>query len=418
MAMVDLNPDSIIVTGLSIDLIRMDGDTQSRHGLIHEKVDEYARLMADAIAFPPVTVFYDGSDYWLADGFHRCHAAKKIENDLMLAAIKPGTRRDAKLYAMRANTTHGAPLLLSERKNNAKVMLEDEEWSQWSDRKIAEQCGLDHKTVGRLRGELSGEFPQIERLVERNGTVYTINTSNIGQRQPEPQPETEYATIEDIFPGDSAWKQEYVPTAVTPSVFPITEDVEEEEDEDHSIEPEATVIHDESLIAKEQRDAHVMRVMGSSDSPEWYTPQMVIERVLNMFGSIDTDPCSNSHENPNIPARVLYTKDDDGLAHTWYGKTYLNPPYGSEIGKWINKLIADYEQGHVEEALALLPARIDTVWFQPLYAFLMCNVRGRIQFANSPYGAPFPCVIVYLGKREHVFIETFKTLGPIMRRIG
>lgn len=175
---------------------------------------------------------------------------------------------------------------------------------------------------------------------------------------------------------------------------------------------------DEVECAKKQQDAHTLRVMGSSESPEWYTPQEVIDRVLACFGEIDLDPCSNSHERPAVPARTLYTREDDGLSQPWYGKLYLNPPYGSEIPEWVEKMVQAYEDDNVEEAIALLPGRIDTNWFQPLYAYLICNVHGRLQFANSPYHSPFPAVIVYLGRRSEKFIEAFKGLGPIMRRIG
>ncbi len=207
----------------------------------------------------------------------------------------------------------------------------------------------------------------------------------------------------------------------------IEEDNSEDEEEElspyqppsiGSINPHITQTPSYVEEAKEKRDAHVMRVMGSSDSPEWYTPQDIIDRVCKMFGEVDTDPCSNSHETPAVPASTLYTKEDDGLSQIWTGKTYLNPPYGSEISVWTDKLVAEYKRGNVEEALALLPARIDTVWFSPLYEYLMCNVKGRIQFANSPYHAPFPCVIVYLGTRFNDFIEVFKDLGPIMRRVA
>jgi len=179
------------------------------------------------------------------------------------------------------------------------------------------------------------------------------------------------------------------------------------------------VSHDDDPLeeVREKRDAHVMRVMGSSDSPEWYTPQEIVRLSIELLGEIDLDPCSNSYESPNIPARILYTKEDDGLAQSWEGKVYLNPPYGSEIPQWVEKLVKSYGHG-VTEAIALLPARIDTIWFQPLYKFPMCNVRGRIQYENSPYHAPFPCVIVYLGEREADFIRVFKDRGPIMRRIG
>lgn len=169
---------------------------------------------------------------------------------------------------------------------------------------------------------------------------------------------------------------------------------------------------------KEKRDNHVMKVMGSSESPEWYTPQEIIETVLRCLGTIDLDPCSNSHVSPTVPAGKRYTKEDDGLAHAWEGRVYMNPPYGSEIPAWTQKLVQEYKDGSVQEAIALLPARIDTQWFQPLYEYLICNVRGRIQFANSPYHAPFPCVVVYLGTKLSQFIDTFKNLGPIMRRIG
>lgn len=174
----------------------------------------------------------------------------------------------------------------------------------------------------------------------------------------------------------------------------------------------------ELMILKERQDQHVLDVMGSSESPEWYTPKAVIDCVLACFGEIDLDPCSNSHDCPTVPARVLYTRDDDGLSQDWHGKVYLNPPYGSEIPVWTGKLVDEYKRGHITEAIALLPGRIDTNWFQPLYEYVMCNVHGRLQFANSPYNSPFPAVIVYLGTRIGCFIDAFKALGPIMRRIG
>lgn len=178
-----------------------------------------------------------------------------------------------------------------------------------------------------------------------------------------------------------------------------------------------SAIQDE-IGEKSLKDINTLRVMGSSDSPEWYTPQEIIALALDCLGSIDLDPCSNSHESPTVPSKARFTRKENGLIQTWHGKVYMNPPYGGEIPNWIDKLVHEYEQMRVEEAVALLPARIDTVWFQPLYQYPMCNVRGRIQFANSPYHAPFPCVVVYLGEHTERFIECFRDLGPIMRRIG
>jgi hypothetical protein len=183
--------------------------------------------------------------------------------------------------------------------------------------------------------------------------------------------------------------------------------VEEEESEGEQGVPE-----------ENGRNQHVMRVMGSSASPEWYTPSYIIDYVLKLFGVIHVDPCSNSREQPNVPAQTGYTKDDDGLTQPWFGNVYMNPPYGDEISAWTSRLVALYRDGHIAQAIALIPGRIDTAWFQPLYAFPMCNVRGRIRFQNADNSAPFPSVIVYLGTHESEFIEVFKELGPIVKRIA
>ena len=162
-----------------------------------------------------------------------------------------------------------------------------------------------------------------------------------------------------------------------------------------------------------------MTVMGSSKSPEWYTPPHIIELTLKLFdGTIDTDPCSNSKEAPNVPATFLYTKEDDGLVQAWHGAVYMNPPYGTEIPRWVEALISKYESGKIREAITLLPGRIDTRWFQPLYDYLICHIRGRLNYPQSKSATPFPSVIVYLGDNRSAFIEIFKELGPIMRRVG
>ena len=65
-------------------------------------------------------------------------------------------------------------------------LLEDAEWRQWSDREIARHCGVTDKTVAKYRHDLSAssEFPKIEtRLVERNGSVYAMQTAQIGIRE-------------------------------------------------------------------------------------------------------------------------------------------------------------------------------------------------------------------------------------------
>jgi hypothetical protein len=100
----------------------------------------------------------------------------------------------------------------------------------------------------------------------------------------------------------------------------------------------------------------------SSRSPEWYSPTQVVELVLRVLEVIDLDPCADPGRA--IPAAMHYTESDDGLAHEWRGRIFMNPPYGRVIGVWMSKLAAAFASGHVTEAIALVPARVDTRWWR------------------------------------------------------
>lgn len=154
--------------------------------------------------------------------------------------------------------------------------------------------------------------------------------------------------------------------------------------------------------------------MKSSDSPEWYTPDHIIDRVVAVFGRIDLDPCSHVDAQRAMEARNFYTETDDGLTQPWHGNVYMNPPYGDAIVPWIPRMVDAYSSGEITAAIALLPGRTDTAWFQPLFAFPICFVRGRLKFSNAKFPAPFPSVIVYLGPDLRTFRDNFQAIGPIM----
>lgn len=151
----------------------------------------------------------------------------------------------------------------------------------------------------------------------------------------------------------------------------------------------------------------------SSESDEWWTPKDILERVVQVLGVIDLDPCSNSRDTPNVPAKKLFTKEDDGLSRQWVGKVYMNPPYGRELPLWLNKLVGEHATGKVGEALALVPSRTDTDWFHKLRRFPRCFLFGRLQFSGHDNSAPFPSMVVYLGKNSERFYKVFAELGDI-----
>ncbi len=163
--------------------------------------------------------------------------------------------------------------------------------------------------------------------------------------------------------------------------------------------------------------ANRLAVHYSSDNAEHYTPDPIWQAAQKLMGSIDLDPCSNSHEQPNIPATRHYTIVDDGLYQLWTGNVYMNPPYGPAIGDWITKLVEAHTAGDVPQAIALIPARIDTKWWQLIRDYPVCFVTGRLTFKGNDSGAPFPSAIVYLGQRVDQFVKEFAPIGDIWRRI-
>jgi len=95
---------------LKMSQVRIDGGTQVRLHLDADTVDRYAELMGEGEVFRAVDVYHDGSDYWLSDGFHRYHAARKAGQDTIAAMVRPGTQQDAVWVALTANRLHGLPL--------------------------------------------------------------------------------------------------------------------------------------------------------------------------------------------------------------------------------------------------------------------------------------------------------------------
>jgi hypothetical protein len=178
---------------LPIDKIRRDGGTQIRLQIDPAKVAEYAEMIGAGIITVHGLVFYDGSDYWLGDGFHRCAGLIELKRTHAHVEVRAGTRRDAVLYAAtQANNKHGLPLTKEDRRNAALTLLRDADWSAWTDREIARRVGLTHPTVAKLRVQVederrnsaaqkrAGNETPGKRKVIRGGTVYEMDVENIG----------------------------------------------------------------------------------------------------------------------------------------------------------------------------------------------------------------------------------------------
>lgn len=125
----------------------------------------------------------------------------------------------------------------------------------------------------------------------------------------------------------------------------------------------------------------------------WLTPP----GILDALGPFDLDPCAPEDRPWDMAARH-YTEADDGLAQTWDGFVWCNPPFGPEAGRWLDRCA---EHG---DAVALVPARTETRWFVRAVwgqADALLFLHGRPHFhrpdgsrAAGNSGAPI-CLVGY-----------------------
>jgi hypothetical protein len=203
------------VKAIPIELIRLDGGTQIRACSTYQtKVDEYALAMTEDADFPPLTVFWDSAEYWLADGFHRLGAYNWTMQTLgppgmnLPCEVIEGTQREAIIYACGVNAAHGMPRTNPDKQNavrtmltNPLVMIDLETGKPWNDHEIARRCVVGPDMVRRHRAAIyrsaldngsnaeAGAEEQAgseERTVTRGGTTYTMNTANIGKKAEQP----------------------------------------------------------------------------------------------------------------------------------------------------------------------------------------------------------------------------------------
>lgn len=139
--------------------------------------------------------------------------------------------------------------------------------------------------------------------------------------------------------------------------------------------------------------------MRSSATDEWSTPKDLFDELDDEFG-FDLDVASNDE---NALCEKHYTQEDDGLSQEWSGTVWCNPPYGRQIGRWMEKA-AKSNRGGV--TVCLVPARTDTRWWHDWivgHATEVRFIRGRLKFGGSDSGAPFPSAVVIYDKREKMY---------------
>lgn len=144
---------------------------------------------------------------------------------------------------------------------------------------------------------------------------------------------------------------------------------------------------------------------------EWLTPPELVIKL----GEFDLDPCTPINP-PFTHAKTNFNVKDDGLKKEWFGRVYMNPPYGKGMDKWIEKL-----KMH-GNGIALIFARTETkCFFNHIWddAVAILFVKGRIKFYNidgEQKGTPgAPSIFVAYGNENADALEKSGIEGKFIR---
>jgi ParB-like chromosome segregation protein Spo0J len=189
--------------------IILDPAVQPRVALDEDYIEELKAELQAGANLPEVMVFFDGTVFHIADGFHRYLAHQRAGRNEIPVQIHEGGKREAQLYAVGSNATHGKRRTNADKRKAVETLLRDAEWGGWSDRHISKVCRVSQPLVSDVRNELteSGfQFPATRMCSDGREMDVTQIGSTRGQDQqlaeepPEDTNPTETTQVDDAEP--------------------------------------------------------------------------------------------------------------------------------------------------------------------------------------------------------------------------
>lgn len=168
---------------------------------------------------------------------------------------------------------------------------------------------------------------------------------------------------------------------------------------DNAIEVEAEPTLFESHPAKIRLSAQQRRneARWRGAGREWATPPELFADLDAEF-HFNLDPCATAR---SAKCSMFYSESDNGLMQDWgTSRVFMNPPYGRELPRWVEKAKESAKAGAL--VVGLLPASTDSAWWhehivgQAEVRYLRKRPRFLIYTdAGTKWNSPFqPCVIV------------------------
>lgn len=166
---------------LDIKKIDQEKSVQTRGSTDSITVLEYVEAIKAGEVFPPVTVFRDGQQYFIADGWHRLKAHELAGKEKIQVHIVQGSYRDALFFAVGANAKHGKQRTLADKERAVLLLLNDPEWSKMSDSEILRTVKItDPAFVRKVRQKYGVEKSAVS-IVRRGDKLLQVDLRNVGK---------------------------------------------------------------------------------------------------------------------------------------------------------------------------------------------------------------------------------------------
>lgn len=138
--------------------------------------------------------------------------------------------------------------------------------------------------------------------------------------------------------------------------------------------------------------SQVAGILAQPKSHEWQTPYELFEELDAEFG-FRLDAAAS---DDNALCDEWFTDRLDGLRMDWwpYEQVFCNPPYGNQIGRWVEKGYDEAQKGCT--VVMLIPARTETRYWHDyvMKAREIRFIKGRLRFSGFTVNAPFPSAVV------------------------
>ena len=254
---------------------------------------------------PPIVVFQNGGQYWLADGFYRYEAHILVGRGTIPAIILQGGRKEALMHAVRANADHGVRRTNKDKRRAVEIVLTDVETQGLSDSEIAKICNVSQPFVSKVRRILTQNGYKFEATrICADGRV--MDVSNIGQKKEpttapiEPEvPEVEDDTDEMIGPSNHGDPELEVNQEPGCEENDYSESEIEETHDDSSAPPETEPVDDDQGLSQSEPKDDEVNDLDADDTTNSETTE----------GEPETDP--EHDEDPDTDDNLATDDDED-----------------------------------------------------------------------------------------------------------